>query len=363
MSDLRGAGVLMSGFHTPDAGRVADPDRVVIDFDRDGTILSVTPPGAMGHDPAGKVDLSDCVAIPGLADLHVQAPRYPQLGMAPDVPLEGRLFHHTFPLAARDADTEFARKVYAAMIDDLLAAGTTAVVYFSTIHDAATCILGDLCLEKGQRALVGRVAMDHPDNPPLYRDADTAVAVAGTRAVIDHIRGYPGNAQGLVRPIITPRFIPACTDDLLAALGRLAAESGAAKHVAESDRENAHVRARHGTSDAETLDRFGLVTRHGVLAHGVFLGERDLAILRARGRGRPFARCRTPVSQALPSPCGWSSRRGGGGPRVRHLGRAPKARCGRRRAARRWQRGCSTRASRRGCRPWRAACRGPGAMP
>ncbi|MFN6977536.1 MAG: amidohydrolase family protein, partial [Gemmobacter sp.] len=197
---------------------------------------------------------------------------------------------------ARYADLDFADQVYGALVDDLLAAGTTSAVYFATIHDAATCLLADLCIAKGQRALVGRVAMDHPDNPPWYRDADAAAAVAGTRAVIAHVRGHPGNADGRVRPIITPRFIPACTDACLAALGALAAETGVAvqTHVSESDWEHGHVAARHGMSDAASLDRFGLVTPHGVLAHGVFLGDADLAVIRARGAA--VAHC--PVSNA-----------------------------------------------------------------
>jgi guanine deaminase len=296
MTDLRGRRVLATGFHTPDIGSVADFTRAVIDIGPDGVIRSVTAPGEAGYDPAGAVDLTDALLIPGLVDLHVHAPQYPQLGTALDVPLEEWLHRYTFPLEARYADLGFARAVYAGLIDDLLAAGTTAAVYFATIHDDATCLLADLCIEKGQRALVGRVAMDHPDNPAFYRDADAAAAVEGTRAVIAHIRAHPGNADARVRPIITPRFVPACTDDCLAALGALATETGVAvqTHVSESDWEHGAVLARHGMSDTESLDRFGLVTPHGVLAHGVFLSAGDLALIRERGAG--VAHC--PVSNA-----------------------------------------------------------------
>ena len=296
MTDLRGRRVLATGFHTPDAGSVADFARAVIDIGPDGVVRSVTAPGEAGYDPAEALDLTGALLIPGLVDLHVHAPQYPQPGTARDVLLEDRLQRYTFPLEARYADPDFARGVYAGLIDDLLAAGTTSAVYFASIHDAATCLLADLCIEKGQRALVGRVAMDHPDNPPFCRDADAAAAVAGTRAVIAHVRAHPGNGDGRVRPIITPRFIPGCTDACLAALGALAAETGGAvqTHVLESDWEHGAVLARHGMSDTESLDRFGLVTPHGVLARGVFPSPGDLALIRARGAG--VAHC--PVSNA-----------------------------------------------------------------
>ena len=125
--------------------------------------------------------------------------------------------------------------------------------------------------------------MDHPDLcPPYYRDASAAQAVADTRALIDHIRALPGN-PGRVRPVITPRFIPACTDDLLTRLGALAAATGChvQTHCSESDWEHGHVQARCGCSDTEALRRFGLLTRRSVLAHGNLLADADLAAIRA----------------------------------------------------------------------------------
>jgi len=130
--------------------------------------------------------------------------------------------------------------------------------------------------------------MDHPaECPEGYRDASAETGVADTRRFIEAVRGLPGAETGLVRPAITPRFIPACTDALLEGLGRLAAETGChiQTHVSESDWEHDHVLARCGASDAASLDSFGLLTRRSVLAHGVFLSGSDLDLLAARGAG------------------------------------------------------------------------------
>jgi guanine deaminase len=89
----------------------------------------------------------------------------------------------------------------------------------------------------------------------------------------------------LVRPIITPRFVPACTDALLDGLGALATETGCAvqTHCSESDWAHAHVLDRTGITDTEVLDRAGLLRRGSVLAHSNFITDANAALIRARG--------------------------------------------------------------------------------
>jgi len=218
----------------------------LIRIDADGTIItvevSVRPEDARlaaWEEASALVRLSDDqILVPGLVDLHVHAPQFPQLGTALDVPLEDWLQRYTFPLESRYADLGFAEEVYERLVETLLAHGTTTALYFATIHLPATKRLAEICLSRGQRALVGRVGMDHPDQcPDDYRDPSAAVAIAETRALIAHIRALPGNEAALVQPVITPRFVPACTDALLEGLGALAEETGChvQTHCSESD--------------------------------------------------------------------------------------------------------------------------------
>ena len=225
--------------------------------------------------------------LPGFIDLHVHAPQWPQLGLALDRPLEDWLQAHTFPLEARFGDTGFAGDVYASLVDALLANGTTTVLYYASIHLPATQLLADICLRRGQRALIGRVAMDDPVQcPPYYRDASAADGIADTRRFIDYVRALRDDL-GLIRPVITPRFIPSCSDGLLRGLGDLARESGChvQTHCSESDWEHAHVLARCGVSDTAALDRYGLLSRRTILAHGNFLGGDDVGLIVNHGAG------------------------------------------------------------------------------
>ena len=109
--------------------------------------------------------------LPGMVDLHVHAPQWPQLGRALHLPLDEWLNAYTFPLEARFRDADLARSVYPDLVSTLLANGTTTAVYFSTIHMEASQILAEACLNAGQRAFIGKVVMDDPSQcPDYYRD-------------------------------------------------------------------------------------------------------------------------------------------------------------------------------------------------
>ena len=226
--------------------------------------------------------------LPGLVDLHVHAPQWPQLGLALDLPLEEWLQACTFPLEARYADTGYAREVYESLVDGLLANGTTTAVYFGTIHLAATQVLADICLRRSQRALIGRVAMDDPGQcPAYYRDPSAGIAESETRRFIGYVRSMAGNESGLILPVITPRFIPSCTDELLQGLGRLARETGChvQTHCSESDWEHEFVLRRYGVTDTAALNRLGLLSRRTILAHGNLIDGSDIAMILEAGAG------------------------------------------------------------------------------
>ena len=290
---LCGRAVIGTFLHAPTPDRLEVLADTLVTIDAKGVIAAIVPPddprrGAIEAQhaetllrlPAGSY------VLPGMVDLHVHAPQYPQLGLALDEPLEVWLTKYTFPLEARYADLDFAAESYGMLVDDLLANGTTTALYFATQHRDASTLLADICIEKGQRALVGKVAMDDPAAcPEDYRDASPQAAIADTRAVIAHIRSHKDNGEGRVLPVITPRFIPSCTDETLKGLGALAAECGChvQTHCSESDWAHGHVLDRYGITDAAALDGFGLLTRRTVLAHSNFLTPDDMDRLATRG--------------------------------------------------------------------------------
>lgn len=280
-------------FHAPTPQKLEVLTDTMIFVGREGEITAIIGPDhpdrlAMETKPDIVHMPPGTYVLPGMVDLHVHAPQYPQLGLALDEPLEVWLTKYTFPLEAQYADLAFASERYTALVDDLLASGTTTALYFATQDREATKLLADICIAKGQRALVGKVVMDDPAAcPENYRDESPVEAIADTRAVIDHIRAHKDNAGARVLPVITPRFIPSCTDDALKGLGALAAEClcHVQTHCSESDWAHGHVLERFGMTDAAALDSFGLLTRHTVLAHSNFLTTDDMDRLAQRGSG------------------------------------------------------------------------------
>jgi guanine deaminase len=276
---------------TPEVGRLEVRRDVEIVVDDKGMIESVNEPTSDQVDVAVP---TTTVLIPGLIDTHIHAPQWPQLGTGLDLPLENWLFENTFPLEKRLTDPVFAAEVWPAMVQTLLAHGTTTATYYATVSVETTTLLAETCVRLGQRAFVGRVAMDHPEGTPdWYRDADAASGIAASAASIEAIGAL---GSGLVAPIITPRFTPACTDELLRGLGDLAATTGVRvqTHCSESDWEHGYALERFGMSDTNALDGFGLVRDHTVMAHGDHLGDSDMATLQKRGAG--VAHC--PLSNA-----------------------------------------------------------------
>lgn len=297
----------------------------VITWDAHGSIEAVEAVEPVGgrHTDVERLD-EGVLIVPGFVDAHVHAPQWPQLGIGLDLTLERWLLEYTFPLESRYADTAFAADVWDQLVPALLRHGTTTAVYHSSRHLDATTELASACRRHGQRALIGRVAMDHTTGTPdWYRDPDATAAVELSAASIDAIRDLDPDGA-LVAPIVTPRFIPACSDDGLAGLGALAAARGVATqtHCSESDWQHAAAFERFGTSDTTALDSFGLVRDGTVLAHATHLDDGDRATIASRGAGiahcplsnahfseRPFAARRAIVAGI---PCGLGTDIAGG---------------------------------------------------
>lgn len=283
--------------HAPERGSLEVLQDTLIQVNSQGCIVSLQQRGEAGFDnslnharQAGALVsmMPDHIIIPGLVDLHVHAPQWPQLGKALHLPLQEWLQEYTFPLEARYSDIEYARHVYASLVKALLANGTTTAMYFATIHEEATTLLASTCLEMGQRAFVGRVAMDNVEQcPDYYRDADAYAALAASERSINQIRQLSGNHSQLVKPVITPRFIPSCSNEVLEGLGQLASHHHChiQTHCSESDWEHNYVIDRLSRTDTQALADFGLLTRHTVLAHSNFITENDMQLIKNAGSG------------------------------------------------------------------------------
>ena len=236
--------------------------------------------------------------LPGFIDLHIHAPQWAQAGTAMDIPLHDWLDTYTFPLESKFSDLDFARKVYQDLVTTLLANGTTTALYFATVHKEASFLLAQLCADKGQRGLVGKVVMDDKEeNPEYYRDESTEAALADTESFIQQVLELNKTTKQGVYPVVTPRFIPSCTDEALAGLGELAKkyDTHIQSHCSESDWEHHFVHERMHKNDAYALHEMGLLQDKAVMAHAVFLSDEDAGLFAETGTA--IAHC--PISNVF----------------------------------------------------------------
>ena len=231
------------------------------------------------HDRDILVELGfDRYGLPGFVDIHVHAPQWPQASLALDEPLYLWLEQRTFPLESKFKDLDFSRKVYTHLVEQLIARGSTTTVYLGSAHLESSIQLAQICADAGQRALVGKTVMDDPAaNPDYYRDASAAQAVVDTERLIHEVENIGRSSRAGVWPVITPRFIPSCTDEVLRGLGRLAADTGAyvQTHCNEGQWEHDVVLERFGKTDPYALRDFGLVNERSIMAHCPYLTEEE----------------------------------------------------------------------------------------
>lgn len=160
-------------------------------------------------------DYGNRLVIPGFVDLHLHAAQFLQCGMAMTDQLLSWLGNYTFELEREFDNRAFARKAYTLFAEKLLAWGTLRSCIFASSSTAGTEELFEVLKEKGVAAYVGKVNMDI--NAPGYIIETTQEALRGTAYLIEKYQN-----ERLVKPIITPRFAPTSTPELLKGLGDLA---------------------------------------------------------------------------------------------------------------------------------------------
>lgn len=230
------------------------------------------------------IDFGDKLLIPAFNDLHVHAPQYRNLGLALDLELLPWLNTYTFPEECKYADPEHARRMYRRFVHELWLQGTMRAAVFGTIHPEATRILADLFVQAGMGAFIGLVGMDRNSHENLLNT--TEQLMEGMRMLKAHLDEYGNN--GLVRPIVTPRFIPSCTPEMLTALGQYAAETGmpVQSHLSENLSEIEWVKELEPESVCygDAYNRYGLFGQTPTLmAHCCYSGEEEMALMKNNG--------------------------------------------------------------------------------
>eukprot|EP01036_Dinobryon_divergens_P023316 gene23316-31647_t len=255
-------------------------------------------------------DYTDKLIIPGFVDAHCHAPQYVFSGTGMDLPLLEWLQTYTFPCEAKFQDKAFARVAYERSVSRHLRSGTTMASYFATIHKEASKTLAEVLTSVGQRAFVGKVSMDR-HSPPFYIEG-TDDGCREMEEFVQHVLGMTAvgqehltacleengiNKKGIldridtprVLPIITPRFVPTCSEQMMKKLGDLSSKYllPVQSHLSESLAEISWVSELHPDCPtyAHVYQKYGLLHSHTYMAHCCHSNEAERALMKSLGVG------------------------------------------------------------------------------
>lgn len=230
-------------------------------------------------------DTGNSLIIPGLIDLHLHAPQYAFRGMHMDLELLDWLNTVTFPEEARYQDPSYAKKAYSIFAEDMRKSATTRASVFGTLHRESTELLMDLMEQTGLITYIGKVNMDR-NSPDELREKDARTSSEDTVQWLRDIAGKYKNTK----PILTPRFIPSCTDELMKLLADIQRTYclPVQSHLSENQGEIAWVKELCPDSAfyGDAYDHFGLFggeTCPTIMAHCVYSSNEEIALLHKRG--------------------------------------------------------------------------------
>ena len=227
------------------------------------------------------VDCGDQLIIPGMSDIHIHAPQYAFRGLGMDLELLDWLNTHTFPEEAHYADLEYAGRAYDIFANDVRRSATTRAVVFGTMHVEGTELLMDKLEQTGVVSYVGKVNMDRNGGENL--EETTEASAADTRRWLADVEGKYERTM----PIITPRFTPSVTDELMTQLADMAREHNlpVQSHLSENPSECGWVKELCPWSECygDAYNHFGLLGNRTVMAHCIYSDDREVELLRASG--------------------------------------------------------------------------------
>lgn len=250
----------------PNLGELQCCERGSIVYE-DGAILGVFQNLPERFLSAQAEDFGSCLILQGFADMHLHGPQYPMVGTGMDLPLLKWLEKYAFPTEARFSDLGYAREIFLQLADELKRNGTTRVCMFSSIHTDATIALMDILEQAGICGYVGKVNMDR--NGASYYEESTEESKSETIRWLKLSEKF-----SRIRPILTPRFTPSCSDTLMQWLGDLSKERNlpVQSHLSENRGEIDFVHSLHPDTERywESYSKFGLFHQHVLMAHCVY---------------------------------------------------------------------------------------------
>ncbi|MBZ5601872.1 MAG: amidohydrolase [Acidobacteriia bacterium] len=224
--------------------------------------------------PRQRLDRPDAILTPGLINTHTHAPMSLFRGVADDLKLQEWLEKYIFPAEAKNVDAEFVRWGTRLACLEMALSGTTTYVDMYYFEDT----IAQATKEAGLRGVLGETIIGFP--APDYKTPQASLAA--TEKFFKEFANDP-----LIVPAVAPHAIFTNSDESLKAARALADRyrKPLVIHLSETKTENDESLAKRKMTPTAALDAMGVLKGWTIAAHGVWLDDADLKIIKARGVG------------------------------------------------------------------------------
>src|SRR5271157_406353 len=221
-----------------------------------------------------RLDRPQAILAPGLINTHTHAAMSLFRGIADDLRLQDWLEKYIFPAEAKNVSPDFVRWGTRLGCLEMLLGGTTTFTDMYYFED----VVAETAKEAGMRGVLGETIIGFP----VADNRTPADALAFTEKYLARFRGDP-----LVVAAVAPHALYTNSDETLRASRALADKYHAPLiiHLAETKKENDDSLAARHMTPTQVLDSLGVFGGRTIAAHCVWVNDRDMAILKARGVG------------------------------------------------------------------------------
>ena len=255
------------------AHRVLSPGAVAIA----GTnIVDVDSPDAIArkYTAAETIEARDEIVLPGLINTHTHAPMVMYRGLADDLALLEWLQKYIFPAEAKTVSPELVRIGTRLAALEMVESGTTtfADMYYFEEEVAKAAI------EAGLRGILGQTIIQFPV-------ADAKTPAEGLARAERFVKEFKDN--GLVVPAVAPHALYTNDKSTLVQSAELARRYDVPVliHFAESEDEVRLTRDQFRMTPTGYLESIGFWGPKTLGAHGIWVNDDDIAILKRRKVG------------------------------------------------------------------------------
>ena len=251
---IENGAVAVSGDHIVDVGTRAEIDR--------------------RYTAQQRLDRPDAILSPGLINTHTHAGMSLFRGIADDMNLQDWLQKFIFPAEAKNVDREFVRWGTRLAVLEMALSGTTTFTDMYYFEDT----VAEVTKQAGLRGILGETVIGFP--APDYRTPQASLAA--TEKLFKQYANDP-----LIIPAVAPHAIYTVPNDVLKAARALANryQKPLEIHLSETKTEFDEALAKRKMTPTGALESLGVLTGWTVAAHGVWLTDADMAILKRRDTG------------------------------------------------------------------------------